>query len=120
MKEYLLSTNNFGEPRIYSDNEARGLNILRLLLLIQGHNPLFPKMGCNLVQFRHITKEQLGDVRSLIEQQINTYLPECLMASVELEVTKNNYLNIIVMCKDAKYIFNTESMKYPMQLDEIY
>ena len=120
MKEYLLSTNNFGEPRIYSDNEARGLNILRLLLLIQGHNPLFPKMGCNLVQFRHITEEQLGDVRSLIEQQINTYLPECLMDSVELEVSKNNYLNIIVMCKDAKYIFNTESMKYPMQLEEIY
>ena len=51
MKEYLLSTNNFGEPKVYSDNEARGLNILRLLLLIQGHNPLFPKMGCNLVQF---------------------------------------------------------------------
>lgn len=120
MKEYLLSTNNFGEPKVYSENEARGLNIIRLLLLTPGHNPLFPDMGCNLAQFRYVMTDQLNDIKQLVADQMNTYLPECLMDSVNIEITDTKYLHVVIQCQDIKYIYQSEDTMYPISLEDTY
>jgi hypothetical protein len=120
MKEYLLSTNNFGEPRVLDENDARGINLLRLLLMTQGHNPLFPKMGCNLTLYKHIPSDEVPTLETTITEQVNNYLPECLADTVELSVSTNNYLIINITCKDVKYIFNSEDTSYPITLDQIY
>lgn len=120
MIEYLLSTNKFNEPKIFKDNDARALNLLRLLLLTTGHNPLFPKMGCNLVYYRHITEDQIDDLQKSIEQQIETYLPECQMDYVELVETDRGYLNIIIQCADGvQYQYASEDELYPLSLDDL-
>ena len=120
MTEYLLSTNKFNEPRILKDNDARGIHLLRLLLFTAGHNPLYPRMGCNLVYYRHITEGQLDKLKKDVEDQINTYLPECLMDHVELKITPKHYLNIIIVCKDGiQYEYDSENSTYPISLDEL-
>ena len=120
MIEYLLSTNKFNEPKVFKDNDARAINLLRLLLLTAGHNPLFPKMGCNLVYYRHITEDQIPTLKSAIENQIATYLPECQIDYVELVATEDNYLNIIIQCSDGiQYQYISKDELYPLSLDAI-
>jgi hypothetical protein len=121
MTEYLLSTNDFGEPTKLEENSARGINILRLLILTPGHNPLFPKMGCNLIKYRHIMSDELSTLRKLIEEQINTYLPECLMDTVELQIVKNKYINIIIQCEDGvTYTYDSTLDISPVSLEVVY
>lgn len=120
MIEYLLSTNKFNEPKVFKDNDARAVNLLRLLLLTAGHNPLFPGMGCNLVYYRHMTEEQIPDLKKRVEEQISTYLPECQIDYVELKVTDDNYLNIIIQCADGvQYQYVSEDELYPLSLDAV-
>lgn len=120
MKEYLLSTNKFNEPRVLDSNEARGINILRLLILTSGHNPLFPKMGCNLIYYRHMSEDQIEPLKKMIQEQIQTYLPECEMDYVELVKTENNYLNIIIQCSDGvQYQYVSQDQIYPLSLDAL-
>jgi hypothetical protein len=121
MTEYLLSTNDFGEPKKLTENSARGINILRLLLLTPGHNPLFPRMGCDLVRYRHIMEDELPTLKRIVEEQINTYLPECLMDSVELEIVKHKYINIIIQCRDGVvYTYDSASDISPVSLEVVY
>ena len=120
MTEYLLSTNKFGEPKKLPDIDARGINLLRLLLFTPGHNPLFPRMGCNLVAYRHITEDQLDGLRTMVENQITQYLPECMMDYVELTITSRNYINIIIQCSDnVRYEYNSEDELYPISLSDM-
>lgn len=120
MKEYLLSTNKFNEPKVFENNDARGLNLLRLLLLTTGHNPLFPRMGCNLYYYRHMSEDQIDPLKRKIEEQIQTYLPECQMDYVELVKTDNDYLNIIIQCADGvQYQYISEDELYPLSLDAL-
>jgi len=120
MKEYLLSTNKFNEPKVLDANEARGINLLRLLILTSGHNPLFPKMGCNLIYYRHMSEDQIEPLKKSIQEQIETYLPECQMDYVELVKTDKNYLNIIIQCDDGvQYQYISEDQIYPLSLDAL-
>lgn len=118
MIEYLLTTDNFKKPTVLKDNEARGKLLLNLLLLTPGKNPLFPEMGCGLLKYRHIMSSQLGDIKSLIENQISTYLPECMADTVSLNVKNNKYLSIQITCKDVAYVYDSEDSDFPIELDD--
>jgi hypothetical protein len=121
MTEYLLSTNDFGEPTVLKDNSARGINILRLLILTPGHNPLFPEMGCNLIKYRHIMSDELPKLKTLVETQIETYLPECLLDSVELQIVNGKYINIIIQCQDGvTYTYDSTLDISPVSLEVVY
>ena len=121
MTEYLLSTNDFGEPKKLSSNSARGINILRLLILVPGHNPLFPKMGCNLIKYRHCMKSELPSLKKIVATQMETYLPEALVDSVELEIVQNKYINIIIQCRDGvQYTYDSMSEFSPISLEMVY
>ena len=121
MTEYLLSTNDFGEPKRLSNNAARGINILRLLILVPGHNPLFPEMGCNLIKYRHCMKSQFPELEKIIQKQMETYLPEALVDSVTLDTIQDRYINIIIKCKDdVQYTYDSMSEFSPISLELVY
>ena len=120
MVEYLLSTNDFGEPKKLKANSARGINILRLLILTPGHNPLFPKMGCDLIKYRHITQDELPALKKIVETQIETYIPECFLDSVTLKIVNSKYINIIIQCRDGvEYVYDSTSELSPITLEMI-
>lgn len=118
MTEYLLSTDKFKKPEVLTGNDARGKLILELLLLTPGHNQLFPKIGCNLIYYRHMTKSQIPELKSIIEDQISTYLPECQADSVELSVNNSNYLVIKIICQSIAFVYDSEISPTPVYIDD--
>lgn len=118
MTEYLLSTNKFKKPEVLTGNDARGKLILELLLLVPGHNQLFPGMGCNLIYYRHMTRSQIPELKSIIENQISTYLPECQADTVDLNVSKSNYLVIKIICQTIAFVYDSEVSPVPIYVDD--
>lgn len=118
MTEYLLTTDNFKKPTVLKDNDARGKLLLNLLLLTPGKNPLFPEMGCGLIMYRHMMASQLGELKSIIKKQIETYLPECMADTVSLNVKNNKYLSIQITCQDIAYVYDSEESSFPIEVDD--
>ena len=122
MTEYLLTTDDFSQPKVLEDQNAIGTLLLRLFLLQPGTNPLHPAMGIGLVpKYRFITNADLNDLTTLIKDQIQTYLPleYSSTAEVYLEIKPTKYLLITIIINDVKYVFDTERSKTPVQLSEI-
>jgi len=123
MKEYLLSTNKYAEPTTIEGSDAYGVLLTRLLLLQPGTNPLHPDMGVGLgPKYRFLTENDMSELQTLIQEQVNTYLPSEFMnaTKVFLEIKENShYLQIIVIADDTKYVFDTENSNAPMELSEL-
>lgn len=122
MTEYLLSTDDFSQPKVLENQNAIGTLLLRLFLLQPGTNPLHPEMGIGLVpKYRFITNNDLNDLTTLIKNQIQTYLPieYTTTSEVYLEIKPSKYLLITIIINDVKYVFDTEQSTTPVQLSEI-
>lgn len=119
MTEYLMTTNKYGEPEVLKEPDSRGISLLRLLVLTPGHNPLFPRMGCGLIDKRHIEVSELGTLERDIADQIEQYLPECNMDSVELSYDENLYLIVKIQCEGVQYIFNAKDSGLYVKLSDL-
>lgn len=123
MKEYLLSTNEYKEPKVAEGSDAYGILLTRLLLLEPGTNPLHPGMGVGLgPKYRFISENDMPMLQTLIQEQVNTYLPsEFLTATkVYLELkSKSKYLQITIIADDTKYVFDTENSSTPIELSDL-
>lgn len=123
MKEYLLSTNEYKEPKVAEGSDAYGILLTRLLLLEPGTNPLHPGMGVGLgPKYRFISENDMPILQTLIQEQVNTYLPsEFLTATkVYLELkSKSKYLQITIIADDTKYVFDTENSSTPIELSDL-
>ena len=119
MTEYLMTTNEYGEPKVLKDADARGISLLRLLVLTPGHNPLFPRMGCGLIDKRHIQVSELSTLRGEISDQIEQYLPECNMDSVELSYDENLFLIVTIQCGKTQYVFNAKDSGLYVKLSDL-
>lgn len=123
MKEYLLSTNEFLEPKVAEGSDAYGILLTRLLLLQPGTNPLHPAMGVGLgPKYRFISEDDMAMLQSRIQEQVNTYLPSDFMnvvkAYVELK-PNSKYLQITIFTDDTKYVFDTEDSSTPIELSDL-
>lgn len=122
MKEYLLSTNEFLEPKVLEGADAYGTLLTRLLLLQPGTNPLHPAMGVGLgPKYRFISETDLADLETRVKDQIHTYMPSEFIAvtSVHLEIKKSKYLQVVIIADDTKYVFDTEDSNTPIELSDL-
>ena len=77
MKEYLLSTNEYLEPKVLKSSDAYGTLLTRLLLLEPGTNPLYPEMGVGIgPKYRFMMEDDMPALQTRIQDQINAYLPK--------------------------------------------
>lgn len=123
MKEYLLTTNEYKEPKVVEGSDAYGILLARLLLLQPGTNPLHPGMGVGLgPKYRFISESDMDALQTLIQEQVNTYLPSDFMtttrAYIELK-PKSKYLQITIIADDTKYIYDTENSDTPIELSDL-
>lgn len=123
MKEYLLSTNEYLEPKIVDSSEAYGVLLMRLLLLVPGTNPLHPDMGVGIgPKYRYISREGLNELQALIQEQVDTYLPSEFITATKVYLTlkdNSNYLIITVIADETKYILDTENSSTPIELTDL-
>ena len=123
MKEYLLSTNEYKEPKVAEGSEAYGILLTRLLLLDPGTNPLHPGMGVGLgPKYRFISENDMPMLQTLIQEQVNTYLPSEFLTTTKayLELKPNSkYLQITIIADDTKYVFDTEDSSTPIELSDL-
>lgn len=123
MKEYLLSTNEYLEPKVIESSDAYGVLLTRLLLLEPGTNPLHPGMGVGIgPKYRFISEDDMPMLQSIIQEQVNTYLPSDFLTSTKayLEIKPNSkYLQITIIADDTKYVFDTENSNTPIELSDL-
>lgn len=123
MKEYLLSTNEYLEPKVIESSDAYGVLLTRLLLLEPGTNPLHPGMGVGLgPKYRFITEDDMPILQSIIQEQVNTYLPSDFLTVTKayIEIKPNSkYLQITIIADDTKYVFDTENSNTPIELSDL-
>lgn len=118
IKEYALKTNSFKEPVTYEDNKAIGILILRLLILEPGKNILYPQMGVGLgTKYRYITDAFIPDLESIIQNQINVYLPEYQVTNIKLSLSNTKILTINIYIQDELYVYTYDGT---VTLSEIY
>lgn len=123
MKEYLLTTNEYKEPKVVEGSEAYGILLMRLLLLEPGTNPLHPAMGVGLgPKYRFITEDYMPVLQTIIQEQVNTYLPSTFQTNAKayLELKADSkYLLITVVAEDTKYVYDTEESDTPIELSDL-
>jgi len=123
VKEYLLTTNEYLEPKVVEGSDAYGINLTRLLLLEPGTNPLHPGMGVGIgPRYRFMSEGDIPALQSRIQDQVNTYLPSDFLTTtkVYLQLKEDSkYLLIVVEADDTKYVYDTENSGTPMELSDL-
>ena len=122
MKEYLLTTNEYLEPKSIEGSSAYAVLIMRLLLLEPGTNPLHPAMGVGLgPKYRYILEDQISVLEDRIRDQLQTYLPQEFdtTTKVYMEITTSKKLLITITSNDTKYVFDTEANGVPIELGTV-
>ncbi len=121
MKAHTLSLNEFNMPQVFDDTNAGYVQIVRLLLLEPGKNQSHPTMGVGLrSKYRHNNDDNfLIDLKSNIESQINSFLPELSAESVQL-VLKDHTLGIIIDTASGTYVIGYNTATDAMDVAATY
>ena len=123
MKEYLLTTNEYKEPKVIDGSEAYATILMRLLLLEPGTNPLHPNMGVGLgPKYRYIMENDIPKLQSIIQDQVDTYLPSSFANTTKVYLTlKENtkFLLITIIADDTKYVLDTQETDNPIELSDL-
>lgn len=115
MKERLLSVNNYKKPKVLDTPKGNYYNILRLLLMEPGTNPLFPLMGIGIKsKSQFITEDKIQDLQVEINNQIEKYLSNLMATSVELVLDENKSLRISISTEAERYDFSSEDFDLSM------
>lgn len=121
-RAYTLSVNDIQRAKVETGNRAIAIQILRLILLEPGTNPLFPGMGVGIVSLcRGKTEEDLEMISKEIETQKTIYLPKYQFAKTELSIddNTNHTLVISIRINDEVYIYNTADTDTPIVLGNL-
>lgn len=116
-REYLLTVDQYNRPFSVTDKEAVALNLVRLILLNPGSDPLHPEMGVGLKRYRYALS--LGDLTKRVEKQIETYLPQYTDAHVDIVRTPDMTANIEITVDDVVYVYESKNMPVSIELDQI-
>lgn len=110
-KEYVLSLNDFREPKVLEGKAAIATILVRLILLNPGTMPDRPLMGVGLVEkYRYSFKENVDELRKEIKRQIQTYLPRYQGAEVNVLLNKDNSLTIGIEIDEVLYQLETSEL----------
>ena len=110
-KEYVLSINEFIQPKVLSGDQAAYTNIIRLFLLDPGTNQTHPEMGIGIrSRYRFSDTSEISKLREEVKVQMQTYLPNLLTMDVQIE-TYGSTLAIFITSKNNTIYgigYNTE------------
>lgn len=123
VKEYLLTTDEFKNPKVITGATATGVLITRLLLMNPGTNPLHPDMGVGIggEKYRYMLESEMYQLQNRIEEQMRTYLPSSFLpdSKVVLNISSNKYLVITISVDGTSYVYDTEESDTPIELSDI-
>lgn len=111
-KEYVLSINEFIQPKILSGDQAAYTDIIRLFLLEPGTNQTHPEMGIGIrSRYRFSDTSEISILREEVKLQMQTYLPNLLTMDVQIETYGTTLAIFITSTDDTIYGvgYNTES-----------
>ena len=95
-REYLLSVDEFSNPRIVEGKSAIALLLSRLILLEPGSDPLHPDMGVGIKKYRFDSnKDVLTEIKDDITKQLETYLPTYQGTEVQIGLTEDKKLQLV-------------------------
>lgn len=108
-KEYVLSVDDFKQPKVLKGKEAIATLLVRLLLLQPGTIPDKPEMGVGLVEnYRYSMRDKIDDLKLEIQNQISTYLPRYQGVDVAVKLNENNTLSIGIAIDGVLYKYETK------------
>lgn len=122
IKEYLLTTDEFRNPKVIEGPKAIGVLITRLFLLEPGTIFRHPDMGIGLgPKYRYILESDMPKLQSRIQDQMRTYLPSEIfsLTKVNLQIKTNKYLVITIIVDDTQYVYDTEESDTPIELSDL-
>jgi hypothetical protein len=109
--EYLLSINEFNQPKINSGAKAIIYKIIQLIFMNPGTYPTKPYMGIGFIKnYRYSFMDNLSELNEEIREQIKTYLPEFQTVNVEFSTSNSNTKQLIIF-------ITVDYMTYSLVLD---
>lgn len=120
-RTYTLSVNDLKRAKVETGDRAIAIQIVRLILMEAGVNPLFPGMGVGIVKLCiGKTEQDLDDILKEIETQISKYLPKYRFAHITLEIGETNHTLIInIQVNDTVFIYDTAKTETPIVLGDL-
>ena len=110
-KEYVLSLNDFKEPKVLEGKAAIATILVRLILLNPGTISDHPLMGVGLVEkYRYSFPDNVLELKKEIKRQIQLYLPRYQGAEVDVLLNKDNTLTIGIQIDDVLYQLETSEL----------
>lgn len=111
-KEYVLSINEFIQPKILKGEQAAYTDIIRLCLLEPGTNQTHPEMGIGIrTRYRFSDTSEINTLKSELQSQMKEYLPNLLVMNVQIE-TFGSTLAIFISSQDDQVYgigYNTDT-----------
>lgn len=119
-RSYQLAYDSFGKPKILRDEKAIELQLVQLILLEPGTNPLFPEMGVGLVsKYRYLGQDQEDKLKKDIAYQINTYLPDARCTNVTLLYDPTDKsIDIEITVNGNIFVYDSSNIE-PITLDDM-
>ena len=107
-KEYLLTTDEFNNPKVLYGRDAISQLLVHLIMLEPGTYAARPKMGIGLVSgYRGMIEDDLNKLRNEIKNQIETYLPEFTGCRVDVSLDKDKKLTLDIVIDGTLYKYET-------------
>lgn len=117
-REYLMSVNKINEPVVETKQRAIALLLLRLILLEPGSDPLHPEMGVGITKYR-FSVNTLEELRSRIDDQISTYLPDFLASEINIVINSDRTCNVEITIDDTIYTYDSKNAPVPITLTDM-
>lgn len=103
-KEYLMSINEFVQPKVLKREQAAYTDIIRLLLLEPGTNQTHPDMGIGIrTRYRFSDSSEISDLQTEVKSQMNTYLPSLMVMDVQIQAYGTTIAIFISSSSDEVY-----------------
>ena len=124
MEAHVLSLNNFNTPKVFKGELAEAVHIVYLILLDKGKCQTHPDMGVGLhTEYEWNNDENvLYTLQNEIQRQIETFLPDVTVNDIQLTLTDDHVLGIIIVANDNSYVmaYNTDSGEFQFGQDADY
>lgn len=111
-REYVLSTNEFMQPKVFKKDQAAYTDIIRLFLLDPGTNQTHPEMGIGIrSRYRFSDTSEIFKLEQEVKDQMQTYLPNLLTMDIQIETYGTTLAIFITSENDDIYAlgYNTET-----------
>lgn len=107
IREYVLSVDDYNNAKIFKDEDAIVVAIIRLFLLNPGEIDTHPNMGIGLFRnYRFMFMEDREMLKLDSEKQISTYLPILQGVSVDVEPSITNKKEVVISIKTSDTIYS--------------